>query len=547
METLKRATEQFQSLYKGMTPSQRGTLIVVPLLVFGALGLLMYTSGVGGSDDFLLGGKAFTPQELEQAQEALSQSGMTDFRIDGNRIAVSRGDVDRYTATLVAHSSLPADFAQDFDKMLEKIGTFTTESHRKDMLDEGRKRRLSKILNAMDDVDAAIVDWDRPTTRRFGKEAIPAAQVSIRLKGSQPLTGEQVRSFKAFVAGALAGVGRDQVTVTDLSTGRTVGPSSVQDAELDRVLLLTEQHKSRYEAEITKALEHIPDVKIAVNVELDPIRSTVERETVLQTKPFAVQNRTEKRESQADERTVKGEPGVGSNRPVQAQQHAAATPGNQSGRKMKETLEETTNIPSVTNTERRTEGFFPKNVTVAVSIPKDYYEKVARDEGLTEGTTEDEKKKFRSDVGVIQTGVEQDIKAQVSKLIPAGTSPDNVVVQSYRRNIKEIEVSATSSYLSMAGDWFGQWGSTLGLGILAIVALRMLSKGMVPSGELAQATANAGVDSGAGRIEEDEGMVEGERSPLPATPTVRDELQTMVRDNPEMAATLLSRWIVNAK
>ncbi|MCA9093152.1 MAG: hypothetical protein KDA68_06670, partial [Planctomycetaceae bacterium] len=236
METLKQTTEQFQTLYKGMTPSQRGTLLIVPLLVFGALGLLMYTSGIGSSDEYLLGGKVFSSQELSRAQSALGQSGLSDYRIDGNRIAVSRSNVDRYTATLVANSSLPADFAQDFDNMVEKIGTFTTESHRRDMMDEGRKRRLSKIMSAMDDVEEAVIDWDRPAVKGFRRNSFTAAQVSIRLKGGQSLTGEQVRSFKAFVAGALAEVSRDQVTVTDLSTGRTVGPSTAQDAELDRVL-----------------------------------------------------------------------------------------------------------------------------------------------------------------------------------------------------------------------------------------------------------------------------------------------------------------------
>ena len=104
METLKQTAEQFQTLYKGMTPSQRGTLLIVPLLVFGALGLLMYTSGIGSSDEYILGGKVFSSQELSRAQSALGQSGLSDYRIDGNRIAVSRSNVDRYTATLVANT-----------------------------------------------------------------------------------------------------------------------------------------------------------------------------------------------------------------------------------------------------------------------------------------------------------------------------------------------------------------------------------------------------------------------------------------------------------
>jgi len=546
METLKQTAEQFQTLYKGMTPSQRGTLLIVPLLVFGALGLLMYTSGIGSSDEYILGGKVFSSQELSRAQSALGQSGLSDYRIDGNRIAVSRSNVDRYTATLVANSSLPADFAQDFDNMVEKIGTFTTESHRRDMMDEGRKRRLSKIMSAMDDVEEAIIDWDRPAVKGFRRDSLPAAQVSIRLKGGQSLSGEQVRSFKAFVAGALAGVSRDQVTVTDLSTGRTVGPSTAQDAELDRVLQQMEQYKNRYQAEIAKALEHIPNILIAVNVELDPMRSTVERETKLETKPFVATNKTEKRESQSDERTVKGEPGVGSNRPPQAQANASAAPGSSSGKKTKETVEESTNIPSVTNIERRTEGLFPKKVSVAISVPQDYYEKVARDRGSLEGTTEDEKKKYQTEVKLIREGIEQDIKTQVAQLIPTSVAGENVAVISYYREPPPPPVTTTASYLAMASDFFSHWGGTIGLGILALFAMRMLSKGMTPVANQMAAVSSQGGEAGGGYEDEEEVAAQKEKQAA-AAPTIRDELQTMVRDNPEMAATLLGRWIVNSK
>lgn len=543
METLKQTAEQFKTLYQGMSASQRGTLLVVPLLVFGALGLLMYTSGIGTSDEYLLGGKVFSSQELQRAQSALARSGLGDFRVDGNRIAVSPANVDRYTATLVASSSLPADFAQDFDNMVEKIGTFTTESHRRDMMDEGRKRRLSKILGAMEDVDEAIIDWDRPQTKGLSRNSTPAAQVSIRLKGGQPISGEQVRSFKSFVAGALAGVSRDQVTVTDLNTTRTFGPSSPQDAELDRILQQMEQYKARYEAAIAKILVNIPDVMISVNVELDPMRSTVESEVKLETKPFVASNRVEKRESQSDERSVKGEPGVGSNRPPPTQANAS-TPGSQSGKKTKETVEESNNIPSVTKVQRHTEGLFPKNVSVAISVPKDYYDKVARDQGHVEGSTEDEKKKYQTEVKLIREGIEQSIKAQVAKLIPTGVNGDNVAVHSYYRDQPPPRTTTTASYLAMASDWFSRWIGTIGLFLLAIVAIRMLTKGMNSTSQVMATVAQA---REANERAESEELPAGESGTHPAAPTIRDELQTMVRDNPEMAATLLGRWIVNAK
>src|SRR5262245_11336539 len=115
METLRRTFQQFLDLFKGMSPSQRGTLVIVPVLVLGALGLLMYTNG-NRSEEFLLAGKS--ADELARAQDAFRKAGLTNFRMtSGQGIAVPKKDVDRYTASLVVNNTLPTDFSADLDRM----------------------------------------------------------------------------------------------------------------------------------------------------------------------------------------------------------------------------------------------------------------------------------------------------------------------------------------------------------------------------------------------------------------------------------------------
>ena len=98
----------------------------------------------------------------------------------------------------------------------------------------------------------------------------------------------------------------------------------------------------------------------------------------------------------------------------------------------------------------------------------------------------------------------------------------------------------------MASDFFSHWGGTIGLGILALFAMRMLSKGMTPVASQVAAVSSQGGEAGGG-YEDEEEIAAAKEKLAAAEPTVRDELQTMVRDNPEMAATLLGRWIVNSK
>src|SRR4051794_21813866 len=125
MDLLRRTFDQFRQLYTTMAPSQRGTLILVPVMILAALGFLMYTSG-GRSEEFLLAGKIFTPEELTRHQEAFRKVGLTGFRLDGQRIAVPRKNMEQYTAALVVNNSLPADFAADFDRMHDKLTLFTS-------------------------------------------------------------------------------------------------------------------------------------------------------------------------------------------------------------------------------------------------------------------------------------------------------------------------------------------------------------------------------------------------------------------------------------
>src|SRR3569623_128334 len=134
MDLLRRTLAQFRELYLGMSPSQRGTLIAVPLLVLAGLGILMYSNN-SRSEEYLLGGKIFDADELLRAQDAFRAAGLTEARPDGAKLSVPRRDVERYTAALVVNRTLPSHFSADFDKLNNKITLFTSESQRKEMVE----------------------------------------------------------------------------------------------------------------------------------------------------------------------------------------------------------------------------------------------------------------------------------------------------------------------------------------------------------------------------------------------------------------------------
>src|SRR5579872_4637264 len=99
MESWRRTLSQFRDLFNTMAPSQRMTLVVVPLLVLAALGMVMYY-GASPAQEALLMGKSFSPEELKNAEAALRKAGYSAHHIDGPKIYAPKADAARYNAAL---------------------------------------------------------------------------------------------------------------------------------------------------------------------------------------------------------------------------------------------------------------------------------------------------------------------------------------------------------------------------------------------------------------------------------------------------------------
>ncbi|MSR59279.1 MAG: hypothetical protein EXS05_16820 [Planctomycetaceae bacterium] len=81
MEAWRRTLSQFRDLFNGLAPSQRLTLAALPLVIVTALGMAMH-GGTDSAEAAVLSGKVFSPDELKVAQAALEAEGLTPFRLD---------------------------------------------------------------------------------------------------------------------------------------------------------------------------------------------------------------------------------------------------------------------------------------------------------------------------------------------------------------------------------------------------------------------------------------------------------------------------------
>lgn len=532
MDALRQTFRQYGGLFKSMSPSQRGTLIAVPLMIAAALAFLMFRDPTSNYIA-LSWGKVFTTEELMVAEQTLIDAGLNDFRRDGQRLMVPGGEAERYNAALLEGGSLPSNYGEELERQLDKQSVFTSERQAKSYRDLALKNELRRIIRAIPDVEDADVVWARGEPARWpNRGGKVTATVSVRLRRGHEVSTSMVQSLRTAVASMVPDLKTADVVVLDLNSGTSHVPGRDGDPFDNSLLARIREFTQSYQQKIGDALSHIPGVLVTVNVDVDNLKSHVERSQKLNPKEqLSLYQIEQSRNENSRQQPTRAEPGANSNRPRELNLAA----GQERTRSFTETNAESVTLASFSVTDREFIAAMPKAVQVSIKIPDDYYRAIALKQGLKEGETDEERAEFRKAVEAIRTEEERKAKATASVLIPSGSPEEAVAVSSFVP-IDPVEPEIEASVVDSVGSAVSQWGSAVGLALFALWALWMLNKSTPRLPEVEPAPAGP-MALKAVHVEEDE-----EQEPA-IDNTRRDHLQAMVRDNPEVAAAVLGKWI----
>ncbi|WP_417389221.1 hypothetical protein [Gimesia sp.] len=534
MDTIKKIYQQFSNLFQTMSGSQRAILLSVPLLMMLAFGLLFFRDSQSSYVSLSLG-KDFTTEEVIHAEEVLLRAGLTDFSRKGQRILVPQNEVPRYNAALIEGGGLPTDWASDWQEQFEKSSMFVSKDQLQVMRDIALGNQLRRMIRAIPAVEDASVMWARSKKRLRWNNTTPevTATIMVKPRPGKELTPILVTSLRAAVSTMVPDLTADSVTVFDQSTGTSYTAADKNDAFDSKFISWVNKHTKNYQDKIHDSLSYIPDVIVNVNVDVENLKRYVERKQEISTDgSVTLQSKEQSTERSLVEKPTRAEPGARSNQP----NSLAVARGNEKNEKVTETNNEATTAPSFTWTEKEFVAAMPSTVQVSISIPEDYYSAVALKRGIKKGEAEADLAAFKQATASIQTEVETSIQKHVQKLIPSQSATDAVSVASYVRvdaEVPELELPLTES----VGEFVSQWGSTIGLGLFAIWALWMLNKSMPQLEEVSSEELELPVRKTAAATPDEE-----TEKPKKA-PTQRDEVQLLVRDNPEVAAMVLRKWI----
>jgi flagellar M-ring protein FliF len=551
---MRRTLDQFLAVFNSLAPSQRITFAVIALLI--PAGFLFFAWNGNSSTMVPLSyGKVFSNDELRNAEQALKEAGFSKFHSEGRQILAPASEVEKYNATLLQSGSLPTHWAEELEKKLESTNPFMSSAESMKQTREAllTKHLVQMILGSPDFEDADVL-WSPSSSgkSRFSRDARMKATVVVKPRAGHDLTTRQIQALRDAVTFAIPDLKSTDVTVYDQRKGEAYTPESENDPLNGKQFALLREASQLYESKIKNALTHIsPEIVVTVNVELDPIQESTTQTVKYDLKRSIEQQTSEQKRTESfRQQPVQAEPGLRSNQP----RSLANAPSNAQNRQVTEENNSMTRSPGGEATYIKSLAAMPKVVTVSVLIPEDYYAKALDAQKNAPG-----QKSGAKTIEKVKEETEQAVKNIVAGAIP-NPDPKSITVSSFVP-VHDAPPTITPSSLNTVTSLVSQWGGAVALGLFAVWALWMLRSTTAsraatfeppteasidvpaPSGSGTGAAATPGQPAAAKKEKE---QVVVEEEPM-QTLNDRDLVQTMVRDNPEMAVAIIGKWLQGAR
>lgn len=565
MNALNEFGKQIGDLFKSMTPASR---IMAGLM----LGVIVVSLGwiVGAQQsseyEYLLGGRSFTEGELADLEEAFSNAGLRDYDRVGERVKIPTATKDVYVKAMSEAQALPAEWGTYIDKAINGGSPFDPNSLIEKRYESGKERELASVIQRIPDIEFAAVEFDEQRMG-FGRKTNRVCSISVQARGNRPVPIGVMKHIAQIAAKSFAGLEEDNISVNDLGAAQTYRPASDPNAA-DQMPYYTQQSQweQKYQDKVAEVLSPYGAVKLAVNVELDP--TLLEETEKLEFDPatVTVQATSSRKDLENAKVPPSGPPGAGSNGVSNQPKSISANAVGQTS-KTKESEENERKVAGHSATVTKTAGLVPRKVTVSVGIPDSYYRQVwayrtARDNPDTAAA--DVPPPAATDLATIKTEVESSVRSAIEG-IPVGIREGDdrqpfINVYSYT-DLPFPEIPGPS-FAETSLAWLGESWATIALIGLVFVSLGMMYSWVKSQGlsekdaKFAEGFGLEIPDNLGDELElsgsDDDGKAPSDGMPK-AKPAfevtgqeIRDDVSTMIKDNPDAAVNLLKSWIGEA-
>jgi len=551
--------KQIRELFATMTPSARIMAALMAGVVIVSLGWIVSTQQ-SSQTEYLFGGQSFSEDELNLMERAWGEAGLRSYERIGKRLKIPTAEKDLYIKALGSGNAVPlAGQSALADALNVGSSPFIPPSIVAEKVKHARQEDLAQILKGLPGIDDARVSYDLKEAR-FGRDAHQGAVIFLRGSANRPVSMSMMRQIADLATNHFPGLKPENVTVMDWGGGESYrGSSDPLDVEQQPYLRAQRDWEEFYERKIREELSVYGDVKLGVIVELDP---TLKRETE-ELKYDPTGTATQATNSRKDTKNAKagngGRPGAEPNAAF-ANKSASVSGAAEQVSESKESQESLSSVIGHSATVTKEAPLTPKRVSVTVGVPESFYRKVAAQRFLSDNPDKSVKDAPAPDLAKLQKETEDNIRAALEGQLPQVRQGDDrfQLVKVYSYTDLPTPIPPDPTLLQTTLNWLSQSWSTLAMFMLVGVGMLMMF-----SWVRAQPSSVSDRDFAQGfGLEVPASMGDsldlGDNAPVAEAPKenkpkfevtggeIKEELSSLVKQNPDAAVNLLRTWIADA-
>jgi flagellar M-ring protein FliF len=556
--------QQLQALFKGLTPQARLLSVLLAAAIAISAAVLFNSASAGnGKTTYLFDGQSFNDYEINRFSIAFSNASLRDWERDGDRVKIPANKKEDYYKAISEAKVQPDTMYAAVDEAMKSGNILESTRVTEAKQQHAKLKDISNALRAMAFIEDAFVTHAEDR-QGFASRRQKTASIAVKAKGGIPLSREQTLSIMNYVQKSMAGLGASDIALLDLASGQTtLGNDDPLMIEQDRYYQVKKQQELDLKRRAKELLADYGDIRLEVNVELDNTLSEEQSKMNYDPKPTMIQSSTSKKDMDSSKTSAQGRPGADpnafSNRSASVSAPDQSTKGKESTESVKQVVGS-----NVTNIKKA--GLQTRYVSFSVVVPYSYYKKIHEAEWREQNPTEKDLSKLPAMTGTLLDSLKAKVETQIQKVLTAiiqtatpGEDKFPRVSVSHYMDFPPPELPAPS-LSTMALNWLAQSWQTLALALIALVAVVSL-RGFVASAPSSDDSAfergfdlplDDASDIDLNGLTDDEELAaageEGEEGK--GTPRfklsggeLKTDLTSMVRENPDAAATLLRNWI----
>jgi flagellar M-ring protein FliF len=229
------------------------------------------------------------PADTAKVTTALDGAGIAyELQNNGTAIAVQKGSTAQARVALASAGVDTSSSSQPgFEDLMAKQKLGTSDFQQKVTYQRALEGEIAKTIDGVAGSGGARVQLSLPGDQLFADEEKPATASVLLGSGSENIEPAQVRGIASLVAGAVEGLKKDEVTITD-SSGNMLWPQG--DGSDTGATMTKTQAEARYAAQVQAQLTAMLDktvgdgkAQVTVRPDLDVDKTTQDKVTYAKT------------------------------------------------------------------------------------------------------------------------------------------------------------------------------------------------------------------------------------------------------------------------